>query len=606
VGRARGALGVSAADDDNDDAYVRRLAACRDAANAGDLATALALAHDAVAARPDAFEGLFFLAVTLQRLDRMPAAVDAYERAIRANPAIPEAHHHHARALLALRRFDDAVDALQRALALRPAYAEALDALGYAAAELGAPDEALALFEHALAVDDRDPALHCRLGNLLLHQRRYPEAQRRFEEALARAPESAEAVAGLGVALDRTAATDAAIGAYRRALALDPTLATTRCNLGKALLQTGDIDEARACIGEAIAREPRNGSFYLALTSAGVAHIAPAQIAQMIALGRDIDTLPRAHQIELHFALAAVHEHAGRIDAAFAHLARGNALKRAELPYDEPRARAYVRAVEAAFDRPLMETLRGAGDPAERPVFIVGMPRSGSTLVEQLLAAHPSVASAGEIGTLGPIVRELWPLDAVPSAADARERARTIGERYLRATDHLASTAMRLTDKSLDNVQLVPLIAAALPNARIIHIRRDALDLCFSCFATFFADHYVPFTYDLRELGHAYHDYERMAGRWRALVPATQLLEVNYEQLVDDFAAEARRIVAFCGLPWDDACTAFHTVRRTVRTASNVQVRRPLYAASVGRAHAFRSHLAPLVEAMRARTRYVV
>jgi protein O-GlcNAc transferase len=168
------------------DAYVDLLAACRAAADAGDLATALACAREAVATRPAAFEGLFFLAVTLQRLDRMPAAIAAYERAIRANGAIPEAHHNYARALLAMRRFDDAVDALQRALALRPVYAEALDALGYAAAELGAPDEARAFFEHALAIDDRDPAVHCRLGNLLLQQRCYPEARRRFEEARAR------------------------------------------------------------------------------------------------------------------------------------------------------------------------------------------------------------------------------------------------------------------------------------------------------------------------------------------------------------------------------------------------------------------------------------
>ncbi len=580
------------------DAYVRALAACRAAADAGDLATALTLAQEAVATRPAAFEGLFFLAVTLQRLDRMPAAIDAYERAIRANDAIPEAHHNYARALLAIRRFDDAVDALQRALALRPAYAEALDALGYAAAELGAPDEARVFFEHALAIDDRDPALHCRLGNLLLQQRCYSEAQRRFEEALARAPASADAFGGLGVALDRTAATESAIAAYRRALALDPTRATTRCNLGKALLQTGDIDEARTCFEAALALEPRNGSFFLALAGAGLARLAPVQVERMIALGREIDTLPRAQQIELHFALAAVHEHAGRINDAFRHLARGNALKRADLPYDEPRARAYVRALEHAFDRPLLETLRGCGDATERPVFIVGMPRSGSTLVEQILAAHPAVASAGEIGTLGPIARELWPLDAPYAPPDARERARTIAERYLRATDALAATATRLTDKSLDNVQLVPLIAAALPNARIIHIRRDALDLCFSCYATFFADAYVPFTYDLRELGHAYQDYQRMMERWRALVPATRVLEVRYERLVADFAGEARRIVAFCGLPWDDACTAFHTVRRTVRTASNVQVRRPLYGASVGRAAPFRAHLAPLVEAL--------
>jgi tetratricopeptide (TPR) repeat protein len=581
----------------DDEAYVRTLAACRDAAAAGDLTTALALATAAVAERPETFEGLFFLGVTLQKLGRMPEAIASYERAIRANATIPEAHHNLARALLTLRRFDEAVDALQRALAIRPAYAEAFDALGYAAAELDALDEAATLFARALALDDRDPAVHVRLGNVLLAQRRFGDAKERFEAALARAPASAEALGGLGVALDRLERTDDAIDVYRRTLAFDPSLATTACNLGKALLQTGELDEARGWFERAIALEPRNGSFYLPLVTAGASDVAPEHVERMIALAADSASLPSAQRTELHFALARVYEHAGRIDEAFAHLVAGNALKRAGLRYDEAQARAYGRALEASFDAAWMERVRGCGDPSARPIFIVGMPRSGSTLVEQLLAAHPAVASAGECGVLGPIVREHWPLSRTPFA-DAPDRLRAIGQSYVHATAAHARGAARLTDKSLENVQLVPLIAAALPNARIIHIRRDDLDLCFSCFATFFADDHVPFTYDLRELGHYHHDYLRMMQRWRALVPPVAMLEVDYEALVTGFEAQARAIVAFCGLAWNDACLAFHTVRRPVRTASNAQVRRPLYRDAVGRAQPFRAHLAPLIDAL--------
>jgi tetratricopeptide (TPR) repeat protein len=428
--------------------------------------------------------------------------------------------------------------------------------------------------------------------------RRYPEAHARFTAALERTPDSAELLDGLGVALDRMERTDEAIAAYRRALTCDPGYANAAGNLGKALLQTGDVDEAMAWFDRAIAAEPRNGSLYLPLVTGGSKRVKPEHAAAMIALGESIETLPLAQRIDLHFALGNLHEREGRIDEAFPHLLAGNALKRAGLGYDEAAALAYVRSVEAAFGNPLMEQLRGCGDPSERPLFIVGMPRSGSTLVEQLLAAHPDVVGIGEASLLGPIVREIWPTIAATTVDELRAQVRGIGERYLRATDRYATRGTRLADKTLENLQLLPLLHVALPNARIVHVRRDDLDTCFSCFATFFADRKVPFAYDLRELGRYYRGYLAMMERWSRFVPPERLLEVRYERLVDDFEAEARRILAFCGLPWDPSCLAFHAVRRVVRTASNLQVRQPLYRSSVGRARPFLTHLRPLVEAL--------
>jgi tetratricopeptide (TPR) repeat protein len=548
--------------------------------------------------RPPSFEALFRGAVTLQRSGRTAEAVEQYRRALRVKGDAAEAHHNLGCALLTLRRIDEAAVALRRALALRPNDAATLDALGYAVAERGAPEEALALFERSLAIDDRPWSVHCRLGNLLLRLRRYPEAHARFALALERTPDSAELLDGLGVALDRMERTEEAIAAHRRALACDPGYANAACNLGKALVQAGDVDEAMIWFDRAIEAEPRNGSHYLPLVTGGSWRVKPAHVDAMIALGEAIDTLPPAQQIDLHFALGNVYERAGRVDDAFRHLAAGNALKRAEIAYDEAAALAYVRSLEAAFGNPLMGELRGCGDPAERPVFIVGMPRSGSTLVEQLLAAHPAVVGIGEASVLGAIVREIWPTISATTVDELRAQVRRIGEHYLRATDRFAVRGTRLADKTLENVQLLPLIHVTLPNARIVHIRRDDLDTCFSCFATFFADHKVPFAYDLRELGRYYRGYLTMMERWRQFVAPERLLEVSYERLVGDFESEARRIVAFCGLPWDPACLAFNEVRRTVRTASNLQVRQPLYASSVGRAQPFRPHLTALIDAL--------
>jgi tetratricopeptide (TPR) repeat protein len=572
--------------------------AARSAADNGALNRALALALSAVKRRPLSYEALFLVAVTLQRLGRNFESITYYERAIRANDRSAEAHHNLGCALLVAKRIREAALMLRRALTLRPDYAPSLDALGFAVAELGDPLEGLALLERSLALDGETPSTHCRLGNVLLRLGRFDEARARFETALAQTPNSAELLDGLGVALSRLERPEEAAAAYRRALDCNPTYANTACNFGKTLLEIGDIDEAMLWLDRAIELEPRNGSFFLPLVTGGPKRIKPAHVDAMKSLGEGIDSLPRAEQIDLHFALGNVFEREGRIEDAFRHFLAGNTLKRAGIDYDEQAALAYLRSIESAFGNPLMEELRGCGDASERPIFIVGMPRSGSTLVEQLLAAHPAVSAAGEIGVLGPIVREDWPAMSASSMDELRAQVRLIGQRYLRETERLAGRGIRLTDKTLEHLQLVPLIHVTLPNARIIHISRDDLDTCFSSFATCFADHKVPFSYDLRELGRYHAHNVALMQRWHRFVRPDRLLDVRYEALVDDFEAEARRIVAYCGLPWDPACLEFHQARRPVRTASNLQVRQPLYRSAVGRAQPFIPHLQPLTAAM--------
>jgi tetratricopeptide (TPR) repeat protein len=579
----------------------RPLAEMRAAADAGNLVRALELGEAAVKRQPRSFEALFLTAVTLQRMGRLRDAVAYYRRAIRAHGTAAEAHHNLGCLLLSLGELDNAIPVLERALALRPDAAETLDALGFAHAESGRLPEALALLERAIERNGDNASTFCRLGNVLLRLHRFAEAEAVFTQALQQAPDSAELLDGLGVALDRLERTAEAAAVYRRALELDPANANAACNLGKVLLEIGDVDEAMTWFDRAIELEPRNGSFYLPLMTGGSKSVKPEHRDAMLRLGAQIDTLPHAQQIDLHFALANVAERDGRIDDAFAHLVAGNRLKRADIPYDEAAALAYVRSTQAAFSNPLMDALRGCGDPSERPIFIVGMPRSGSTLVEQVLAAHPAVVGGGEFSVLGDLVRTMWPAIRATTIEELRAQVRGIGEAYLGATDALAGGAPRLADKTLEHVQLVPLIHVILPNARIIHIQRDDLDACFSCFATFFSDHKVPFSYDLREIGHYYRGYLDMVDVWRAFVPADRFLDVRYEALVADFEAQARRIIAFCGLDWDAACLNFHQARRLVRTASNLQVRQPLYRSSIGRAQPFLAHLAPMIEALQPR-----
>jgi tetratricopeptide (TPR) repeat protein len=583
--------------------FAETIVACREAANAGLFNEALAFAHTAVKQRPLSFEALMLTAVTLQRLGRDADAIGSYERAIAVHDRSADAFHNLGYALLTVGRIRDGAHALQRALALRPDHAPTLDALGFAVAELGKPLEALQLFERSLERDAESPSTHSRLGNLLLRLHRYEEARVRFEAGLARTPKSAELLDGLGVALGHIGRTREAAAAHRAALHVNPAYANAASNLGKTLLETGDIDAAMTWLDRAIELEPRNGSFYLPVVIGGSKSIKPAHVEAMKSLGSGIDALPHAQQIDLHFALGNIFEREGRSGDAFRHFLAGNALKRGDIVYDEAAALAYVDSLEAVFSDPVMEELRGSGNDSERPIFIVGMPRSGSTLVEQLLAAHPAVSAAGEIGVLGPIVRAAWPAMWGAPTGELRSRIGSIGERYLRETESLRERGIRLTDKTLEHIQLVPLIHVMFPNARIIYTKRDDLTTCFSCFATNFDDHKVPFAYDLRELGTYYARNVAMIERYRGFVPSARLIDVVYETLVDDFESQARRIVAFCGLPWDPACLEFYSASRPVRTASNLQVRQPLYRTSVERAQPFIPHLAPLIAAMHGEAR---
>jgi len=548
--------------------------------------------------RPASFDALFQAAVILQQLGRTLESIHYYRRAIRANGSVAEVHYNLGGALLELGRFDDAEQALRRALSLNPNDAKALAALGRAVAELNRPEEAAALLERSLVLEASSASTYVWLGHVLLRLERFPQACAAFAQAVELVPDSAEPRDGLGVALQGAGETDEAIASFRAALARDPTYANAACNLGQALLEIGDLSEGFRWLDRAIDLEPSNGRFYLPVVSGGPTHVTAARIEAMIRLGDAIETLPTEQRIDLHFALAQTYEWDGKIDRAFRHLLAGSALKRADISYDEAKTLAFLRSTEAAFGNPIMAHMHGCGNPSDRPVFIIGMPRSGSTLVEQMLAAHPEVVGAGEIGIMERIVPEVWPTIAASTLAELRTEIRRIGERYLRETDGLAGTAVRLVDKSLNNFQVAPLLYVTLPNARLIHVRRNALDTCFSCFSTLFRGSALPFTYDLAELGRYYRAYVRMMERWLAFVPPDRLLTISYESLVDNFEEEARRIVAFCGLPWDPACLAFHAVPRRVRTASVLQVRRPLYRDSLGRAQRFLAYLAPLTAAI--------
>jgi len=280
----------------------------------------------------------------------------------------------------------------------------------------------------------------------------------------------------------------------------------------------------------------------------------------------------------------------GDADQAFARLNAGNRRVRGSLVYDVEADVSCFKAIADAFTSDVMNLFAGAGDTSEHPVFVVGMPRSGTTLVEQILASHPDVHGAGELNLLSEVSGgALFPTLGRELPAWGRAYAERLAA--------LAPGKRRVVDKMPSNFQFLGLIQLMLPNARIIHCRRDPIDTCLSCYSRKFADR-QDFSYDLRDLGRYYRAYEDLMDHWRRLLPHDRLLEVRYEDLVNDLRTEAERLVAFCGLEWNEACLDFHRTDRPVQTASVNQVRQPIYRSSVSRWKQYARHLEPLLGAL--------
>ncbi|MBO0752853.1 MAG: sulfotransferase, partial [Bradyrhizobiaceae bacterium] len=255
------------------------------------------------------------------------------------------------------------------------------------------------------------------------------------------------------------------------------------------------------------------------------------------------------------------------------------------------------------FTPELMREKSGGGDPSQVPVFIVGMPRSGTTLLEQVLASHSKVHGAGEVETFYQALVKLMDRAGGTApfpdmvAAMSSEALRELGASYVSMIRAAAPAAERVVNKLTLNYKYVGLIHLALPNARIIHIRRDPLDTCFSCFSLAFSGE-QSFTYDQGELGRYYRGYAALMEHWRRVLPEGVMIEVQYEDLVADLAGQAGNVLAHCGLAWEDACLAFHETDRPVKTASSAQVRRPLYQTSIGRWRPYEHLLQPLIKAL--------
>jgi tetratricopeptide (TPR) repeat protein len=590
-----------------------------------DLSGAAASLRRALALRSDFAEAHDSLGAALQDAGQPADAAASFRRALELRPGFAEAHGNLGNALVDLGQLEDAVYHYRRMLELRPDLAEAHNNLGNALLSLKRYEEAATSYQQALALRPNAPGAHANLGNALYALGRPQEALVHCRRALELEPDSAEAELLMGNALFDLGLLDEAAASYARALELKADYTEAHIAAGKVLRQTGriaeaeescrkalslaaDSSEALALLGEIQADRGRFDEAETLLRRAIA--IAPDQPEAWAGLVRYRKMQPDAawlaaaqrllgqslgvgQEINLRYALGKYFDDVEEFDNAFSSYRLANELKKRSTPkYDGERLARRVDQIIALYDADWLGRARAQGNDSARPVFIVGMPRSGTTLTEQILASHPEAFGCGEL--------RFWHTACVDyesstlRESESREGLPAAAEKYLSLLAGFSTDASRVIDKMPANFMNLGLIHAALPHARILHMRRNPQDTGLSIYFQIFSNTYL-YANDLEDIAHYFTQYSRLMMHWRSTLADGTILEVPYEKLVADPEPWIRKIVQFVGLPWDPRCLRFHETERTVSTASNWQVRQRITTSAAGRWRNYEKYLGPLL-----------
>jgi tetratricopeptide (TPR) repeat protein len=550
------------------------------------------------------------LSHALMRLGRPAEAAAAGRRALALDPRLGAAHNNLGIALAAQGDFAAAFASYSQALRLNPRDADAWNNLGNVHRDLGSLREAVLSFSSALRLAPQRSAFHHNLGNALLDLGRLDEAAESYRRALALQPDHTGAELTLAMVLRRLNRPDEAETHGRAALAAQPDSAETLAFLAELRADRGDFAAAEALFRQAIACDPDTIPAWFGIAAHRKMSLADSE--WRTATERlTTKPLPLRHAISLRYARGKYFDDTGDYDAAFDEYRQANELsKRYGARYDAARLEARIdeliarhpaaRPHPAAIHRE--SGVRGA--QPEPAVFVIGMPRSGTSLSEQILASHPAVFGAGEL-TYWDVARARFdaPAGTSPTGGSAHaaalpeERLAQLAAGFHERLASLAPDATRVIDKMPANFMNVGLIHAALPGARILHMQRHPTDTCLSIYFQYFANSH-PYANDLETLVHYYGQYRRIVAHWRSILPAANWLDVPYEGLVADQEGWTRRMLDFLDLPWDPRCLDFHRTNRVVITTSKWQVRQKIHGGSSGRWRHYERHLGPLRELM--------
>jgi tetratricopeptide (TPR) repeat protein len=482
-------------------------------------------------------------------------------------------------------RLPEAIGWLRRSIELEPAAARVHFDLGLAWMQAGNEDRALAALRTATALDPKLAEAHGQAADILRRKNRFEEAASSYEQAFDASPDSAYGLLCKGNALALRGRASDAEADLKEAIARASSNEADACwrieaelALGHLLLEAGRFDEAGAAFERSIALGPWQATAHLGLVTSKKLTEEDRAVVERIVERLEDGEVPERPRMMLHFAAGKALDDLGNYGAAIEHFDAANRIRRKLAPFDRGEFARGIDGLIARFTPGFFAENLALGADDETPVFVLGMPRSGTTLIERFLSSHPRIAGGGE--------RSFWnenaPAWVGASTNKLRAKAEELRGRYLRVLRDMAPQASRVTDKMPFNFLWVGLVHVLLPTARIVHCRRNPVDTCFSIYSTYFAQHW-GFASDRGDLAAYYRQYLRVMEHWRGVLPPDRMIDVDYEQAVAAPEQTARNLIAFCGLDWDPACLAPDRNADAVRTASRWQARQPIYRTSVER-----------------------
>lgn len=532
------------------------------------------------------------ITIVLMDLLRLEEAVTSakYTLAFDANNA--EAYTNLACALRMLGKLEEAEKAARQSLRLQPSSADALISLGDILSLSDRLSEAETLFNDAMEILPESAHLYLKLSSVLERTNRIEESLDAANKAVELSPEMPEAYYRKAMTYFMSNQIDEALENLNKALELQPNFPAVLSSLSEILQSEGNMKAALEAVRKGLAINDTLPALYYTLSKLKKFTTDDPDFIRMKELSAQKNSFGKSQDLSLHFALSKAYADTKDYDKSFVHLKEANDIKRSIIVFDSHAQKATFDSVIKSHTKDYLKKSEGKGFKTDVPVFIIGMPRSGTTLTEQIMASHKDVFGAGELYSLADVEKEFGYISA--------DNCYDHGKKYLEIAQSIneeSANAKRIVDKMPGNYIRMAQIITALPDAKIIHCRRNPIDTCLSCYKQFFArGHY--WSYNLDDLAEHYKLYSEVMDHWRETLPEGRFLEINYEDTVNDLETQARKLIDFIGLEWDEACLTPHKSKRAILTASKGQVRKPVYKTSVEAWKRYEEQLAPLAEAL--------
>ncbi len=565
--------------------------------NAGNLELADSLCRKMTRQFADQSDAFTTFGHFLMSTNRMNDAIPIFQRALEKTPSRHDLHVQLAHACTRSGQYDLASQVLEEAEKKFPDNAEITNATGNLLAKQGKHAEAADLFRQAISTLPDWVTPRENLCSMLYELRKYDAAETEANELLSIDSDNAVACNTLGIVKLEQEKTDEAISLLQKAIQLRPRDVTIIHNLGLAYSNSGELDKAREMYSHALEIQPTRVDVLLQLLHITKLTKTAPEWKLLENVARHYDLFPGKAKYQFHFSYGKAYADIGEHDEAFEHYAKANEIKHKLVNSNINEAKDRFENVKQIFTSDFLQRVIPCASSSEKPVFIVGMPRSGSTLVEQIISSHPAANGGGEMTEFPELVGATTATTGNAFAEYLRSRSAEqfteILTTYLAAVEAIDPQAERVCDKQLANFVLLPLMATMFPNATIVHCLRDPRDTCVSCYFNDFARSHF-YTTDLAELGQFYNMYRSLMDNWENSFDL-RIHSIQYESLVENPEEESRRLIEAIGLPWNNACLSPHQNRKGVRTASVAQVREPIYRSSIGRWRNYAGHLEPLI-----------